>query len=246
MNDHPIELRFHIYAFTKATMPMRRLAEYMLDLGVILGEDHAVHLDRIEDGSAVPVFRLDAESEPKVIRNAQRAKSDQAPKQVREAKVRMEQRLAADNAKGADLVDQARGFKLIHFKGRDTIQPPWGPIRQAAELSGVVIGIGGKTELVTIRLQDGERVHTCHAKRSVARELRQYLLEDKPVRVHGYGKWTRDDQGLWGMDDFTIAGFDVLDPAPMAEVLERLRSVKSEWLDGPDPIKELQRNSDDS
>jgi hypothetical protein len=239
-----IELRFHIHAFTKATMPMGRLAEYLYDLSVILGEQHSVHFDRIEDGSAVPVLRVDAEAEPKVIHNAQRARTNEAPKHVREAKARMEQRLASDNAKGAEIVDETRGFKLLQFKGRDTIQQPWGPIRQAGELTGTVISIGGKNDPVSVRLQDGETTWTCHAKREIGRQLREFLLEDHPIRVHGYGKWIRDDQGEWQMEEFTIAGFATLDPSPVKDVLEDLRSIKSEWLEGPDPIKDLQKIKD--
>jgi hypothetical protein len=239
-----IELRFHIHAFTKATIPMARLAEYLLDLAEILGEPHSVHFDRLEDGSAVPVLKIDEEAEPKIIRNVQRAQTSQAPKHVREARFRMEQRLAEDNAKGAEVIDQTRGFKLLQFKGRDAIHEPWGPIRQAGELTGVVTSIGGRKEFISVRFQDGEHTYTCRAKRDIGRQLRAFLLEDKPIRVHGYGRWTRNDLGEWQLDEFTIAEFSSLDSTPMKEVLEDLRSVKSEWLEGSDPIGELDKLKD--
>ena len=46
----PLELKFHIHAYTRDTIPMWRLAEYLSDLATILGEKHSVHFDRIERG----------------------------------------------------------------------------------------------------------------------------------------------------------------------------------------------------
>jgi hypothetical protein len=240
--NQPIELKFHIRAFSKATMPMNRLVEYLADLSVILGEKHGVHLDRIEDGSALPVIRVDPESERKVVQNVYRARTNDAPKEVREAKRRMELRLVVDNAPSAELEDHTRGLKLLEFRGRSAFQEPWGPIRQSGELTGWVIGIAGKEDRVTVRLQDGDGpTLTCHAKRDVAKKLRPFLFENKPVRVHGYGKWTRDDQGEWHMEDFLIAGFKPLSSAPLREVLNELRAIGSDWLDGPDPLGELKK-----
>jgi hypothetical protein len=223
---------------------MNTLAEYLLDLAVILGEPHSVHFDRIEDGSAVPVINVEPESEPQVIRNAQRARGDDAPKHVREAKERVERRLVSHNAKGAEVIDSTRGFTLLKFKGRDSVVEPWGPIRQSGELTGLVAGISERADGVSIRIKDGDKYVTCHSKHDVARDLRPFLLEDKPVRVQGFGKWIRNDQGEWELDEFTIAGFVELNAAPLNDVLSDLRNIKSKWLDGSDPIGEMKKLND--
>jgi hypothetical protein len=235
-----VEWKFHIHAYTKATIPMSRLAEYLLDLADILGEKHSVHFDRIEDGSAVPVVKIEQEAEPKVRNRVYRAQNNEAPKEALEAKARIERRLVADNATGAELVDPMHGFKLLQFRGRERTQQPWGPIRQAGELIGTVIGIGGKNDPVSVHLEDGGRTYVCRAKREVARKLRPFLFET-PVRVRGYGRWMRNDQGEWILEEFTIADFDELDPAPLRDVLDALRAVKSDWLDGADPLAELRK-----
>ena len=239
-----LELRFHIHAFTRATIPLARLSEYLRDLATILGEEHSVHFERIEDGSAVPVIRVAREAEPKVINNAHRAEVGEGSEAVRKAKRKLERRLAADNAKGAEVIDSLRGFKLLRFRGREDIQEPWGPVRQSGELIGTVIAIGGQNDPVPVHLRDGNRTYNCEAKVEVARQLRPYLLEPQAIRVSGYGKWNRDDQGQWRMEEFRIHAFEPLDNAALADVLGDLRAIKSKWLQGDDPIAELRKLTD--
>jgi hypothetical protein len=45
------EYRFHIDAFTPASMPMVHLAEYMAALAAFLGQVERVHFVRLEGGS---------------------------------------------------------------------------------------------------------------------------------------------------------------------------------------------------
>jgi hypothetical protein len=63
--DQP-EYRFKIDAYTPETFPMARLAAYMGDLAVLLGEQEHVHFVRLEPGSTVLVQRIDRESAPRV------------------------------------------------------------------------------------------------------------------------------------------------------------------------------------
>ena len=53
------EYRFEIDAFTPATVPMARLAEYVSDLATMFGNNSYVHLARIEEGSTAPVVLVD-------------------------------------------------------------------------------------------------------------------------------------------------------------------------------------------
>ena len=51
-----LNLSFHIHAYSTDTMPMQRVAAYIGDLAVLLGEFDKVQPDRIDDGSAAPKF----------------------------------------------------------------------------------------------------------------------------------------------------------------------------------------------
>ena len=52
------EYRFEIDAFTPATIPMARLAEYVSDLAKMFGNNSSVHLGRIEGEVPCPSFSL--------------------------------------------------------------------------------------------------------------------------------------------------------------------------------------------
>src|ERR1700740_3628056 len=60
------EYRFKIDAYSPDTMPMARLAEYMAELAVLLGERNAVHFRRLTKGSTAVNLRIDREAAPKV------------------------------------------------------------------------------------------------------------------------------------------------------------------------------------
>ena len=60
------EFRFTIGAFTPSAIPMARLAEYMADFAVLLGNEKSVHPGGLEEGSTVLVAKVEWEAEPKV------------------------------------------------------------------------------------------------------------------------------------------------------------------------------------
>ena len=233
----PVELRFHIDAFTPATIPMSSLAAYLTDLATILGEPHSVHFDRLEGGSTSPVVRIDSEAAPAVLKRVQAVRMNEGPVDALRAKGRVEKRLAEHNAGNAELTDES-GTRILLFRGREAAQEVYGPVRQAGEIVGTVIMIGGKNDPVSVHIEDGERAYVCEAKREVARRLAAHLF-DCPVRVSGYGKYFRNDQGEWEMQEFRISDFEPLDPAPIGSILEKMRAIRPKWLDSADPLSTL-------
>ena len=104
---------------------------------------------------------------------------------------------------------------------------------------GILIRIGGRDETVPAHLRDGDTIHLCNATREMARRLARHLY-GPPLRVHGNGRWERDADGCWVMKRFNITSFDILDDAPLAEVVRRLRDVEgSGWKEIEDPTAEL-------
>jgi hypothetical protein len=98
----PIEFRFMIDAFTPRTIPLLRLAEYMQDFAVLLGNEKSVHPgDRLEEGSTTVVARVEWEAEPKVRERLRSVRNKDGNDRVMEAAARLDDRLAEDNAKGA-------------------------------------------------------------------------------------------------------------------------------------------------
>jgi hypothetical protein len=227
-----VEYRFKIDAFTRETIPMWRLAEYLSSLSVLLGERDHVHFDRIEDGSAVPVVAIAWESQPKVQRRVQEARNDDGPEEPRRAIESINRKLAEDNAT-AELIDP-EGARILPFPGRKRLtQPEYGPFNQQGTLDGVVARIGGETadiDPIPVHIQEGKALHVCRAHLDVVRRLAPFLLErDKPIRASGVGRWFRDANGQWEMRVFTIADFEPLRKTKLSEVVQRLRQIPAAW-----------------
>lgn len=230
--------RFEIDVFTPETLPMERLAEYMLLFAKLLGEAEHVHFVEVEHGSAVLLARIDEVAVPKVETRLANAARGQGDPVALKALQELDDMLANDNAVG-QLLDEG-GAKIIAFLGRTRPTPlEYGPFREDGVLEGVVIKIGGKGEIVPIWLQDNVQTHRCGASRSLARRLAKYY-DGGLLRVSGTGNWIRLATGAWLMRSFEIKSFDLLDDAPLADVIKRLQGVEgADW--GDDPVADLMR-----
>ena len=236
------EYKFTIEAYTPDTIPMERLAKYMLDLATLLGEKEHVHFMRLEASSTTLVQRIDTESVPKVSAriSAINVAEGEGPEDALRAFRDIDRRLAEDNAVGHLYQDD--GAEIIHFPGCEKAKPlTFGAFNQAGSLDGLLIRIGGKDETVPVHLQEGKVTHLCYATREMARRLAPHLFTGT-LRVHGTGRWERDAEGTWNLKRFSIADFEVMEDAPLHAVVERLRAVPGNgWKDVEDPYAELQR-----
>lgn len=229
--------RFRIDAFSPATLPMARLAEYMTDLAVLLGEPEHVHFDGLEEGSAVIVQQIDPVAVPKVQHRLMDVGKGDGPGDAVRAFHSLDRRLANDNAVGSLGSEQG---EIIHFPGRERAKPlEYGTFREQGSLDGQLVRIGGKDQTAHGILQDGTQYWNCEMTRAMAREMGQHLFNGV-VRVFGEGRWLRDGEGNWSLKRFAVSHFEVLDDAPWPATVARLRKVKGAgWSDTNDPIGEL-------
>lgn len=234
------EFRFTIDAFSPSTIPLLRLAEYMQDFAVLLGNEKSVHPgERLEKGSTVLVARVEWEAEPKVRDRLRAVRNRDAIDRAMEAAARLDDRLAADNAKGA--IAGPSGDKVIEFPGRDRFQmPAFGPIQQPGSFQGVPIKIGGENDPVPVHLADGKEKYIIHARRGLAKEIAQYLFTGV-IRVDGVGRWTRTANGAWEMHDFRAESFRLIEDADIRKNIGELRSIESGWKQTKDPLKKLEK-----
>jgi hypothetical protein len=233
------ERRFKIDVYTPETLPMERLAEYMLQFARLLGEPERVHFLDVESGSAVLRARVEEVALPKVERRLFDASRGQGDVVALRALQSLDDMLAEDNAIG-QLLDEVDA-EIIAFPGRDRPKPlEYGPFREDGVLEGVVIKVGGKGASVPIWLRDGDTVYkNCTARRPLARKLAKHY-DASILRVSGSGSWVRLSTGAWLMRSFEIKDFQVLDDAPLADVIKRLHDVQgADW--GDDPLTDLAR-----
>lgn len=233
------EYRLRIDVFTPATLPMKRLAEYMAEFARLLGEPERVHFVKIDDGSAVLVSRIDPEAETKVARRVLEVRSGIGDPEGLRAEKRIDAMLATDSAVG-QLLDQ-NGAEIIPFPGRMRPKPlSYGPFREDGVLEGVLIRVGGKDDSVPVWLRDGAVIHKCTAKEDLARRISVHYPTGAFLRVWGSGRWMRAEDGSWYMERFDIREFEPLDEASLPDVIRKLRTVRgAEW--GDDPINDLHK-----
>jgi hypothetical protein len=233
------ERRFKIDVYTPETLPMERLAEYMLQFARLLGEPERVHFIDVKSGSAVLRAHVEDVALPKVDRRVSDASRGQGDVVALKALQSLDDMLAEDNAVG-QLLDEG-GAEIIAFPGRNRLKPlEYGPFREDGVLEGNVIKVGGRGTSVPIWLQDGGTVYkNCTARRPLARKLAKHY-DAGLLRVSGSGSWMRLATGAWLMRSFEIKDFQVLDDAPLTDVIKRLHDVEgADW--GEDPLTDLAR-----
>lgn len=214
---------------------MARLAEYMSELSRLLGEPERVHFSKLEPGSAVLVSTIEDQAASKVGERLQKLRAGTAPADVQKAFHALDSLLAKDNAVATLVGDGEVAANVIRFPGRTRPKPMrYGPFREDGSLDGVVIRIGGRDDSIPVLLKDVEGTeYRCQTSVDVSKELAAHY-RGATLRVHGSGKWVREESGSWTLQQFDIYSFDVLEDVSLADVVKRLREVKgNEWNEDP-------------
>ena len=232
------QYRLKIDVFNVETLPMARLAEYLGELAQLLGEPERVHFSHLEPGSAVLVSNIEQQAEPKVAERLSQVRRGEGPKDAIQAFKNLDNMLAKDNAV-AVLISPSLS-NIIEFPGRTRPKPVrYGPFREVGTLDGTVIRIGGRDETIPVWLRSGDVEYHCNAREDVARRLALHYLNGV-VRVHGSGKWVREENGSWVLQQFDISDFSVLDDSSLSEVVQRLRTVEGgQWHESDDAIRDI-------
>jgi hypothetical protein len=222
------ELRFKIDAFTPRTLPMARLAQYITELAEVLGERTYVHFLRVEEGSAAPVIWVDHEAIPKVQSRAESVRREEAPSEAIRAYRRLNMYLREDNASAA-LLGEDRST-ILSFPGRQQAVERFGLVRQHGSLDGVVKRIGGIDQTIHITLvSEDQQISHIRTSQQTAKRLATHIFD--PVRLFGLGKWRRDTEGSWTLEEFQVHDFAALDNTSLSGALDKIRAINTEWDD---------------
>lgn len=234
--------RLSIDAYTPETIPMATLARYMESFAHLLGQEHGVHFDGLEQGSTQLLGRVDREEVPKVRNRLDEVRRGEAPLDAMQSFDQIDRLLAADNAIGALFEDeQGETAEIIAFPGRNRPTPVrFGPFNQEGSLDGFLVSIGGVDKTISLQLQNGEIKYTgCETNRDIARQLGKHLFE--PVRIHGTGRWFREEDGAWTLKRFRVQSFELLRNEELKGAVEQLRAVEgSGWDQMEDPVAALE------
>ena len=217
--------RFRIDAFTPATLPMKRLAEYMLELAKLMGEHEHVHFKQIKPGSAVLVNKVEEPALPRVRLRLVHSSSADAPEDLARSFRKLDTMLADDGATGT-VMEVGRRTPILKFPGRERLQDVIGPIAQEGSLEGELVRVGGEDRTAHALIQDGSDTYSCEVSREMAKELGPLLYSQ--IRLSGRGRWIRTAAGKWVLQGFKATSFEPLSDEPLGAIIERLRSLPIE------------------
>lgn len=216
------EFRLWIDAYKPSTIPMARLAEYMSQLAAMLGEQDAVHFVKLERGSTSIVHKVQSEALPKVRDRARAIRTGSAPRDAIRAYQTVNKMLREDN--GVGVLKEDVDHVIIQFPGREETEEKYSGVKQRGSIDGEVIRVGGPHKWVPIMMEsEGEPISGCWADRVVAKQLAQRLFE--PVRLYGSGKWNRDAEGRWTVQEFVVDSFEALRDESLSDALTHLRAL---------------------
>lgn len=242
MDNRGEVLSFRIDRWTPDSIPMARLAEYMVRVAELYGEASSVHFTGIKKGSAIIQSRVEVEAVPKVIARLQIVNTSDAPEPLAKTYHAIDEMLRSDNA-SATIVRPKVG-RVVDFPGRKMAPPDPIVISQPSTVDGVVVRIGGYDETIPMLLQDaeGETYHCTVKGRPQARELAKFLF-GSPIRVHGLGRWERSAQGKWTLLGLTVTDHEELDGATLDQAVAAIRAAAAEaWPD--DAMERWKRERD--
>lgn len=228
---------------------MARLAEYMAELALMLGETADVHFVAVEDGCIQLVHDVAFTAYPKVQARTEAVRVGAAPTEAMNAYRVLNKKLASDNTFATYIEAEAPNVPLLEFPGVKVPKPlEILPVEQPGTLVGVVQGIGGKTiheNRIQVYIDTGDTVHFCDATRAIARELGPFVLATEQRRFHGVATWIRDEHGAWTLKKFTIKAHETIESRGLSEVVDELRRVPSGLTELRDPWGEIMKSRRD-
>ncbi|WP_293997823.1 hypothetical protein [Sphaerotilus sp.] len=144
----------------------------------------------------------------------------------------------------AELKNNSDGI-IIDFPGRARSEPSFEPrtVKQADQIIGTVIKIGGRDETVPMTLMTDEDnyVDVTVKGRDLAREFARFLFGEE-IRVSGIATWQCNEVGEWSCTGMQVTSYERLDARPLDELFQSLGGIPGNgWHDFEDPIEELEK-----
>jgi hypothetical protein len=233
-------------AYTPETIPMERLAEYLLALSKLLGNQANVHFSKLKTGSTSATALVEREAAPKVAQRLAATTTSEAANDAIAAINTINRLLQLDNAVGQLRHTNPTGqtATVIKFPGRELPTPEkFGPFKEPATFDGELVRIGGKDSTAHALIVDVEGVSwPVEMSREVAQRVAPHLYKGPVLRVEGEARWERTEEGRWKLLSFKLEEFKVLEPDELLAVTERLRSLRdSNWASNPDMDSTISR-----
>lgn len=217
---------FKIEDFTPESMPFGRLVEYYTEIQKMLGLSDNLHLVNIFEGSHASAFAIDRNYETDLTKRLVEINEGTAPKSANIAQSAINRMLKEDGTSGAffDTANQ----NVIHFPGKIVEDQVNVRIRDTGTFTGELYHIAGTNDDIKIKIStDAYGKVFCTTTRDIAKSLREFLFED--VKVSGRGIWTRNENGVWEVEYFSITDFAPVVKENLRQAVDRIRDKEVDW-----------------
>ncbi|HEY7802862.1 MAG TPA: hypothetical protein VIC30_00275 [Orrella sp.] len=229
-----------IEALSPQSIPMNRLARYMLEFAGLMGCVEHVRFEGVSAGSTIVRAQVHTDIAPLIAARIQAISSNKADANVLKYFDAINDLLREDQTRGC-LVQSDRS--LIAFQGAEIkVGAGIGPIKETGDLTGQLISVGGKdqTKHVRIMSQHGEIYRLETRNIELAKALAKHLFS--LVRVNGSGTWHQDSCGNWKLERFVAESFETLDDTDLITAMQALRQTEGDgWREVPDPQDVLKK-----
>jgi hypothetical protein len=214
-------------------LPMARLAEYVKDLAVMLGQEDHVHLVEIRESSTVLVPFVDDIAFQKVQKQVIAIRNGSAPQKAMTTYAAINNRLSDDSASA--VLRGAYGA-VVQFPGNTNkpVSLDLGPVIEPDSIDGEIIQIGGRDETISVYIRDKHETPViCTTTRDKGRSLAQLIFQQ--VRVTGQATWIRANN-KWKRTQFHIDSWAPLAESSLESTIQQLRNVPTPNIDNIDPF----------
>lgn len=201
---------------------MARLASYMAELARLMGSPESVHFKEVLDKSVSIVALAEAEQvaviSPRIREAAQNDNDADAAGPWRKLN-----EFLAEDGWTAEL-PLPKGGEVIAFPGKLRMSKAIRIVTQHTSVQGRLVRIEGSGDLVKVGLDiDGDLTARISISATYAKELAQRFHQH--VRMSGEGRWRRDTDGRWFLDNLNATAFEPLEDVPLGETLNKLKEL---------------------
>lgn len=217
-----IEYSFRIVGPKPETIPMVRLATYIGEFARLLGSQDDVHFERIVDKSVGIVALVRAEDVSIVSPRVREASQGNTEADAAVSFKKLNEYLGEDGWTAE--LPLPNGGQVIVFPGTVKTSKAIRIVNQHTSIQGRLVRIEGGGDLVKVGLDiDGDLSARISVNAAHAKELA--LLFHQHVRLSGEGRWKRDTDGKWLLDNLNATAFELLEDIPISEAIDRLKEI---------------------
>lgn len=233
MKKRTQSLVFRLKDFTPETLSVSRLAQYLQELSILLGNEK-VYFDKVKKGSACLAFKTENSNEIN-----KKNLSIVTPEREK-AKQQINKMLKED--KTTATLKQGRS-NIIIFPGTTFDKKETVEIEQEDSIDGYIIKIYKNKKKFCISLQENEqKVYDCLVSKELAKDLAR-LLFDVPLRLHGTAKWSRLYTGEWSLQSFIVSNYEQLKDEKLSKILNDISDFEgNSWSQKEDPLDFWKKN----